>query len=38
MKLSDCVLAAAGKADQVASTHVLETWFQGKPVYVRTAK
>ncbi len=28
-------LADAGKADQVAGTHVLETWFQGKPVYQR---
>ncbi len=28
-------LADAGKADQVANTHVLETWFQGKPVYRR---
>jgi predicted amidohydrolase YtcJ len=30
-------LAAAGKADQVASTRVLETWFQGQAVYVRAA-
>jgi predicted amidohydrolase YtcJ len=28
-------LADAGKADQVAGTHVLETWFQGKQVYSR---
>jgi predicted amidohydrolase YtcJ len=28
-------LADEGKADQVASTRVLETWFQGKSVYVR---
>jgi hypothetical protein len=28
-------LADEGKADQAASTHVLETWFQGKSVYVR---
>lgn len=28
-------LADAGNADQVTKTHVLETWFQGKPVYVR---
>jgi hypothetical protein len=26
-------LADAGNADRVASTRVLETWFQGKPVY-----
>jgi len=28
-------LADEGNADQVAKTRVLETWFQGKPVYVR---
>jgi predicted amidohydrolase YtcJ len=31
-------LADQGKADEVADTHVLETWFQGKVVYVRAAK
>ena len=28
-------LADQGKAGEVARTHVLKTWFQGKPVYVR---
>lgn len=28
-------LADSGKADDVAGTHVLETWFQGKQVYSR---
>jgi predicted amidohydrolase YtcJ len=31
-------LADQGRADEVADTHVLETWFQGKVVYVRAAK
>ena len=30
LKLTD-----EGKPDQVTKTRVLETWFQGKPVYVR---
>ena len=30
-------LADQGKAGDVAKTHVLKTWFQGKPVYVRGA-
>jgi hypothetical protein len=31
-------LADRGHADQVAGTHVLETWFQGKPVYLNGAE
>jgi predicted amidohydrolase YtcJ len=30
-------LADSGHADDIARTHVLETWFQGKEVYVRPA-
>jgi predicted amidohydrolase YtcJ len=28
-------LGEAGRAEEIASTHVLATWFQGKPVYLR---
>jgi predicted amidohydrolase YtcJ len=31
-------LAASGHADDIARTHVLETWFQGKEVYVRPSR
>jgi predicted amidohydrolase YtcJ len=31
-------VADQGQADEVADTHVLETWFQGKVVYVRAAE
>jgi len=31
-------LASAGHADDIARTHVLGTWFQGKKVYTRDAK
>jgi predicted amidohydrolase YtcJ len=30
-------MADQGNADEVADTQVLETWFQGKIVYVRAA-
>jgi predicted amidohydrolase YtcJ len=30
-------LADSGHADDIARTHVIETWFQGKEVYVRPA-
>jgi predicted amidohydrolase YtcJ len=30
-------LAASGHADDIARTHVLGTWFQGKKVYTRDA-
>jgi predicted amidohydrolase YtcJ len=31
-------LAASGHADDIARTHVLKTWFQGKEVYARPAQ
>jgi predicted amidohydrolase YtcJ len=31
-------LAASGHADDIARTKVLETWFQGREVYIQAGK